>query len=110
MDNFEIRIGGDDVIWFRYLEEIVAKPMPLARILGPADWTHGIGRPSQPKLADPNINLQVAITHYPVGEDIGIRPDTRWMQSGIGLGRGEMHDKNGRFGEVMMSVALTPFA
>lgn len=110
MDNFDIRAGGDGIIWFRYTDDIVSDIKPLARILGPADWTHGINRPAQPKLADPNINLQVAVTHYPVGVDIGIRPLTRWTQAGIGLGSGVLIDQNGPFGHVMMSVALTPFA
>ncbi len=109
MDNFETRRSEDGIAWFRYTDDIVEGVKPLARILGPADWTHGIGRPSQPKLADPNVNLQLAITHFPEGPDIGIRPSTTWMPNGIGLGSGTLFDRNGPFGQVMMSVALTPF-
>jgi hypothetical protein len=109
MDNFETRRSEDGTAWFRYTDDIVEGVMPFARILGPADWTHGIGRPSQPLLADPNVNLQVGITHFPEGPDIGIRPLTRWMPNGIGLGSGTLCDRNGPFGQVMMSVALTPF-
>ena len=54
MDNFETRASEDGIAWFRYTDDIVDGVKPLARILGPADWTHGIGRPQQPKLADPN--------------------------------------------------------
>ncbi len=109
MDNFETRRSEDGIAWFRYTDDIVEGVTPLARILGPADWTHGIGRPSQPRLADPNVNLQIAITHFPEGPDIGIRSNTTWMSSGIGLGSGTLLDRNGPFGQVMMSVALTPF-
>ncbi|QKG72385.1 thioesterase family protein [Erythrobacter mangrovi] len=109
MDNFETRRSDDGIAWFRYTEDIVEGVRPLARILGPADWTHGIGRPSQPRLADPNVNLQIAVTHFPQGPDIGIRSRTTWMPNGIGLGSGILLDRNGPFGQVMMSVALTPF-
>lgn len=109
MDNFEVRAAGDGIVWFRYKDDIIEGMMPLARILGPADWTHGIRRPSEPKLADPNVNLQVAITRYPVGDDIGIRPRTTWTTDGIGLGAGTLLDESGPFAQVMMSVALTPF-
>lgn len=109
MDNFEVRSANDGIVWFRYRDDIVADVMPLARILGPADWAHGIARPTKPRLADPNVNLQVAISRYPVGVDIGIRAQTEWTQTGIGLGGGDLYDRNGPFGRVMMSVALTPF-
>ncbi len=109
MDNFEVRRSDDGVIWFRYLEEIVDGITPLARVLGPADWTHGLGRPTAPRLADPNINLQVVLARQPEGDFLGIRPDTAWLPSGIGMGEGVLLDQKGRFGRVMMSVALTPF-
>lgn len=110
MDNFESRKTEDGIAWFRYRDDIVEGVRPLARILGPADWTHGIRRPSRAPLADPNVNLQVAITHLPDGPDIGILSNTTWMPHGIGLGSGTLYDRNGPFGQVMMSVALTPFS
>ena len=110
MDNFESRKTEDGIAWFRYKDDIVEGVRPLARILGPADWTHGIRRPSRAPLADPNVNLQVAITPLPDGPDIGIFSNTTWMPHGIGLGSGTLYDRNGPFGQVMMSVALTPFS
>lgn len=109
MDNFEVRPSKSGIVWFRYSDDIVETVTPMARILGPADWTHGIGRPSAPKLADPNINLNVVLARHPQGEFIGVRPDTTWMPTGIGMGEGTLSDETGAFGKVMMSVALTPF-
>lgn len=109
MDNFEVRPGEDGIIWFRYTDAIVDNMTPMARILGPADWTHGIGRPDTPKLADPNINLNLVLSRHPNGEFIGILPKTTWMPTGIGIGDGTLFDQQGVFGKVMMSVALTAF-
>ncbi len=109
MDLFEVRKSGEGIVWFRYTDDIVAPMSAMGRVLGPADWTHGLGRPAKPKLADPNINLQVTLARHPGGEFIGIRPRTTWMPSGIGLGEGELFDVEGFIGRVTMSVALTPF-
>lgn len=108
MDNFETRLSRDAIAWFRYKDEIVEGAGPLARVLGPADWTHGIARPKAPKLADPNVNLQATLLRHPVGPDIGIAPQTTWLPNGVGFGEGALHDKRGLIGRVMMSVALTP--
>lgn len=110
MDNFEVRASPKGIAWFRYIDEIVEGMGPMARVLGPADWTHGIARPAAPKLADPNLNLQVSLFRHPVGRDIGIVPKTTWMPTGIGLGEGQLYDAQGPIGRVMMSVALTSFS
>jgi hypothetical protein len=109
MDNFAVRQADDGIIWFEYLAPIVEGMTPLARVLGPADWSHGLGRPNSPKLADPNINLQVCVSRYPVEDHIGILPKTTWMRTGHGLGEGTLYDTSGPFGRVMMAVALTEF-
>lgn len=109
MDNFEVRAAPQGIAWFREKDEIVKGAGPMTRILGPADWTHGIARPKKPKLADPNLNLQITIFRQPVGVDIGISPQTTWMPNGIGFGDGLLYDVQGPLGRVMMSVALTPF-
>ena len=109
MDSFEVRPAESGIIWFRYKDDIVDGITPMARVLGPADWTHGIGRPSAPKLADPNVNLSVILSRHPAGEYIGILPKTTWMPTGIGMGEGVLFDEQGDFGKVMMSVALTAF-
>ncbi len=109
MDNFEIRPGADGIVWFRHKDEITPDATPLARVLGPADWTHGLARPSEPKLADPNVNLQVALARHPRGEHIGIRPKTTWTSQGIGLGEGALFDEQGEIGRVAMSAVLIPF-
>ncbi|MEL6827022.1 MAG: acyl-CoA thioesterase domain-containing protein [Pseudomonadota bacterium] len=109
MDNFAVRPADDGIIWFKYLDAIVDGMTPLARVLGPADWTHGLGRPNSPKLADPNVNLQVCVSRHPVGDHIGILPKTTWMPTGNGTGEGTLYDTSGPFGRVMMAVALTEF-
>ncbi len=109
MDNFEVRLSPEGIVWFRFSGEIVSDITPLARVLVPADWTHGLGRPASPKMADPNVNIQMSLSRHPEGEFIGILPRTRWMPSGIGMGEGEIFDVSGACGRVMMSVALTPF-
>lgn len=107
MDNFEVRASAEGILWFCYLNPIVDAMGPLARILGPADWTHGLDRPSTPKLADPNVNLQLVIGRKPVGDFIGIKPNTTWFPNGIGMATGALFDVTGPFGRVGMSVALT---
>ena len=109
MDNFEVRRSEDGIVWFRYVDEIVENAAPMARVLGPADWTHGLSRPQSPKLADPNINLHVVLSRSLIGDDIGIRPKTTWMPSGVGMGEGILFDTEGAFGRIAMSVALTEF-
>ena len=109
MDNFEIRPGADEIVWFHHKDEITPDATPLASVLGPADWTHGLARPSEPKLADPNVNLQVALARHPRGEHIGIRPKTTWMPEGTGLGEGAIFDEHGEIGRVAMSAVLIPF-
>ena len=46
---------------------------PLSSVLGPADWTHGIARPLQNVVADPNPNLTVQLFRQPRGA-MGRRP------------------------------------
>lgn len=110
MDSFSLRHTADNsIIWFHQKVPLVDGITPLARVLVPADWTHGLRRPKTTGLiADPNLNLQVAVLRPPVGDHIGIRAKTNWQPSGIGLGEGELLDEQGPFGRVAMSVALTP--
>jgi hypothetical protein len=109
MDAMEAR-AGDDVAWFRLHHEIVAGAGPLACVLGPADWTHGIARPFQNVVADPNPNLTVQLFRQPLGEWVGIRAQTRWRPAtGLGLGSGILLDVHGEIGRVSMSVVLVPF-
>ena len=110
MDSFDVRHAeADNIVWFHQKVPLVSGMTPLARVLVPADWTHGLRRPMTPYLiADPNLNLQVAVSRHPVGDHIGIRACTSWQSNGIGLGEGAILDENGPFGRVSMSVALTP--
>jgi hypothetical protein len=109
MDAMEAR-AGDDIAWFRIHHQIVAGAGPLASVLGPADWTHGIARPFQNVVADPNPNLTVQLFRQPRGEWLGIRAQTRWRpQTGLGLGSGLLLDVHGEIGRVSMSVVLVPF-
>jgi hypothetical protein len=109
MDAMEARLG-DDVAWFRLNHPIIAGAGPLSSVLGPADWTHGIARPFQNVVADPNPNLTVQLFRQPVGEWVGIRPQTRWRPgAGLGIGSGTLLDLGGEIGRASMSVVLVPF-
>jgi hypothetical protein len=114
MDAMEAR-EGDGVAWFRMNQAIIdgAGPMsnlPLSSVLGPADWTHGIARPFQDVVADPNPNLTVQLFRQPEGRWIGIRAQARWRPAGgLGVGSGVLCDINGEIGRVSMSVILVPF-
>jgi hypothetical protein len=109
MDAMEAR-WGDEVAWFHLKHEIVAGAGPLSSVLGPADWTHGIARPFQNVVADPNPNLTVQLFRQPLGKWLGIRAQTRWRpRTGLGLGSGILLDVHGEIGRVSMSVVLVPF-
>jgi acyl-coenzyme A thioesterase PaaI-like protein len=109
MDAMEARAGGDTA-WFRMFHEVTTDAGPLARVLGPADWTHGIARPVQNVVADPNPNLAVQLFRPPRGEWIGVRAETRWRpEAGLGVGSGVLLDVHGEIGRVSMSVVLVPF-
>jgi hypothetical protein len=109
MDAMEAR-PGSGIIWFRMKETIIAGGGTMASIVGPADWTHGLARPLQDVLADPNPNLNVHMLRPPIGPWIGIRAAAEWLpERGAGFGRGVLVDEAGEIGAVSMSVALTPF-
>jgi hypothetical protein len=114
MDAMEAR-EGDGVAWFRMNQPITDSAgflsnVPLSSVLGPADWTHGIARPFQDVVADPNPNLTVQLFRQPEGRWVGIRAQARWRPAGgIGAGSGVLLDINGEIGRVSMSVILVPF-
>jgi hypothetical protein len=109
MDAMEARTG-DDVAWFRLNHAIIAGAGPLSSVLGPADWTHGIARPFQNVVADPNPNLTVQLFRRPQGAWVGVRAQTRWRPpGGVGTGSGVLFDLQGEIGRVSMSVILVPF-
>jgi hypothetical protein len=109
MDAMDAR-AGDDVAWFRLHHPIIAGAGPLSSVLGPADWTHGIARPLQDVVADPNPNLTVQLFRPPSGEWVGVRAQTRWRPAaGCGVGSGTLLDVRGEIGRVSMSVVLVPF-
>ena len=109
MDAMEAR-PGPSVSWFKLKHDVVAGAGPLAQILGPADWAHGINRPVHNVVADPNPNLNVHLLRQPRGEWIGVESETHWApELGNGLGGGVLRDVFGIVGRVSMSVALTPF-
>jgi Thioesterase-like superfamily len=109
MDAMEARLG-DGIAWFRMNHEIIAGAGPLSSILGPADWTHGIARPVQNVVADPNPNLTVQLFRQPRGAWVGVQAEARWRPSaGLGVGSGTLWDVDGEIGRVSMSVVLVPF-
>lgn len=107
MDAMEAR-QGDGVWWFKLLVEVIEGARPLARVLGPADWAHGLTRPVSQGFADPNPNLTVQLIRPPKGEWIGVQSQTWWRpEQGSGVGGGLLRDLGGVIGTVSMSVALT---
>jgi hypothetical protein len=106
---------GDGVAWFRLHHAVIdgagsSSKLPLSSVLGPADWTHGINRPFQNVVADPNPNLTVQLFRAPAGPWVGVRAETRWRPAGgIGTGSGVLMDIHGEIGRVSMSVILVPF-
>ncbi|MCP4616550.1 MAG: thioesterase family protein [Bradyrhizobium sp.] len=110
MDAMEARLG-DGIAWFRMNHEIIAGAGPLSSVLGPADWTHGIARPVQNVVADPNPNLTVQLFRRPRGAWVGVRAEARWRPAaGLGVGSGTLWDVEGEIGRVSMSVVLVPFS
>jgi hypothetical protein len=109
MEAMEAR-QGDGVAWFRMNHTIIEGAGPLSSVLGPADWTHGIARPLQDVVADPNPNLTVQLFRQPEGQWIGVRAEARWRPAGgLGAGSGVLLDVHGEIGRVSMSVILVPF-
>jgi hypothetical protein len=109
MDAMEVRLG-DGIAWFRMQHQVIDAQGPLTSVLGPADWTHGIGRPVQNVVADPNPNLTVQLLRPPRGPWIGVRAEAHWMpEAGLGVGNGALLDVQGEIGRVSMSVVLVPF-
>ncbi len=111
MDAMEAR-EGCGVAWFRLHHAVIdgGGSLPLSSVLGPADWTHGINRPFQNVVADPNPNLTVQLFRQPSGPWVGVRAETRWRPvGGLGTGSGALLDINGEIGRVSMSVILVPF-
>ena len=111
MDAMEAR-EGCGTAWFRLGHAIIdgGESLPLTSVLGPADWTHGINRPVQNVVADPNPNLTVQLFRPPSGRWVGVRAETRWRsEAGLGTGNGMLLDVHGEIGRVSMSVILVPF-
>ncbi len=111
MEAMEAR-EGDGVAWFRLHHAVIdgAGSLPLSSVLGPADWTHGIARPFQNVVADPNPNLTVQLFRPPSGPWVGVRAQARWRPgAGLGTGSGVLLDIHGEIGRVSMSVILVPF-
>jgi Thioesterase-like superfamily len=111
MDAMDAR-SGDGVAWFRQHTPMLADAPAkgLSSILGPADWAHGIARPLQNVVADPNPNLTVHLLRPPATDWIGVRPHVSWQtERGLGVGGGTILDVQGEIGVVSMAVALVPF-
>jgi hypothetical protein len=105
----EARAAGDTA-WFRMHHSVITGAGPLAGVLGPADWTHGIGRPVQNVVADPNPNLTVQLLRPQRGAWVGVRAEASWRpEAGLGVGSGVLLDVYGEIGRVSMSVILVPF-
>ena len=110
MDAMEAR-AGDGIAWFRQHVPMIADAPAhtLSSVVGAADWAHGIARPLQNALADPNPNLTVHLLRPRQGDWVGIRAHTSWdTQRGLGIGGGAVLDVHGEIGSVSMAVALVP--
>jgi hypothetical protein len=110
MDAMEARQAGDGTAWFKMTTPVVEGAGPLAALAGPADWAHGIGRPLNNVVADPNSNLSVHLLRPPRNGWIGISARAQWRaEQGTGVGSAILLDAEGEIGTVTMSVMLTPF-
>jgi len=111
LDAMETRLA-ERAVWYRLKQPVIEGAGPLARVLGPADWAHGIFRPVQDLMvADPNPNLSVHLVRPPRGDWIGLRPRTHWEpHRGIGMGSAAILDVEGDIGTVSMMVALGPLS
>lgn len=108
MDTMEARGPTDGIHWFRIRRPLVASLTPMARVLGPADWAHGLAAPPAPDLAFPNVDIALQLTRPPEAEWIGVRPSAHWSATGVGRGAGILYDRRGEIGGVSMGVALAP--
>lgn len=108
MDTMDMH-PGPDMTWFKLHTPVVENAGPLARVLGAADWAHGINRPRHNVVADPNPNLSVHLFRPPLGDWIGVQAKTFWTpDAGCGHGYGNLWDEQGEIGSVAMAVALIP--
>ena len=109
MDAMEARLGGETT-WFRLRAPVIDGAGPLSRVMGPADWAHGLSRPVSGVVADPNPNLTVQLVRPPRGDWIGVRSSTLWEPvTASGGANGTLFDVRGEIGSVSMAVALMPF-
>ena len=112
MDAMEAR-EGDGVAWFRLHHAVIdgAGSLPLSSVLGPADWTHGIARPFQNVVADPNPNLTVQLFRPPSGPWVGVRAanEVAARRRGWVPAAACCSTSHGEIGRVSMSVILVPF-
>jgi hypothetical protein len=111
MDAMDVHGRSDDsTTWFRVHTPVLADAGPLARVLGPADWAHGLARPVHDAAADPNPTLHLSLFREPIDDWIGVRAETNWEPDvGIGSAHGVLYDRSGQIGVVTMSIALVPF-
>ena len=112
LDTMDVR-NGDGIVWFRMHMPLVPSLPSLARILGPADWAHGVARPDgweKPAIrAIPNPEMSVHLSRSPTGQWTGLQATSRWRKDGLGNGRAVLWDEHGEIGSVSMAVVLVPF-
>jgi hypothetical protein len=106
----DARIGAGQLSWFRLNRPLLETPSRFAFALPAADWAHGLGPPLgaeiRPMIASPNTDLAVNFLRAPQGEWVGVEWETAWSKYSIGAGWAALHDTQGLFGRVAMSVAL----
>lgn len=112
LDVLDPRAAPDGAVWFRWKMPLFPRASAFLAALSPADTIHGMARPGlpgpPPVAGYPNVDLSVHFTRAPEGEWIGVRPVTRWLASGAGLGFGDLVDRAGAFGHGAMGVVLLP--
>jgi hypothetical protein len=110
MDGMQVR-QGKDILWFRMHHALTERSGPLSNLMPIADWAHGIARPVQRIVADPNPNLTVQILRSSVDGWVGLRSYAKWeVARGVGVGGATLFDTLGEIGSVSMAVALKPFS
>jgi acyl-coenzyme A thioesterase PaaI-like protein len=101
------------VRWFTRRDAALLPLSNSAFAIAMADYTAGSSRPDSwenPLVqAFPNPNLFVSLMREPVGPWVGLRPESRWGETGVGLSRAELFDAGGVYGSVEMVCLLLPF-
>jgi hypothetical protein len=112
-DLLEVRVDERTGIrWFRRLNTELMPLSPPAFAVAVSDYAAGMSRPDSWEAplvrAFPNPNLFVSLVREPQGDWVGLRAQSVWDGSGVGLSHAELIDREGFCGFVEMVCLLVP--